>query len=315
MRFDFSKISDLSERMGFRNDRPPFEGLYIYVLLFFVGYLIADVSTLYMRGAMLPTGGVVARKLSRGSGLSSRNKGSQYSGIKEKNIFNADHKVPPALGENKKGGIMEDSNDPVKSSLPLNLVGTLVHGRAKMSVATIQVKGKKEVEPYKVGEEIKGMAEIKEIVREKVIFRNLRSRKLEFIKIKEDSKLKLGLAGGSQAPVAQLDQSEQTSFTFKRDDINKHLENLPQVLQDAKAIPHVEPSGEVGGFKLVAIKPGSIYEKLGLKRNDIIRGVNGEMVDTPQKAMELYQALKNADSIQLEVTRGGSSTTLNYSIE
>ena len=315
MRFDFSKITDLSERMGFRNDRPPFEGLYIYVLLFFIGYLIADATTLYMRGSMLPTGGVVARKLSRGSRFSKMNKGSQFSGIKEKNIFNADHKIPPSLGEMQKGGISEDSNDPVPTSLPLNLVGTLVHGAPSMSVATVQVRGKKEVEPYKVGEEIKGMAEIKEIVREKVIFRNLRSRKLEYIKIKEDSRLKLGLASGGSATVAQTAPSDKTEFTFKRDVINKHLENLPQVLQDAKAIPHVEPGGEIGGFKLVAIKPGSIYETLGLKRNDIIRGVNGESVDTPQKAMELYQALKNADNIQLQISRGGSDTTLNYSIE
>ncbi|MCJ8277344.1 MAG: general secretion pathway protein GspC, partial [Bdellovibrionales bacterium] len=152
--------------------------------------------------------------------------------------------------------------------------------------------------------------------RHKVIFRNLRNRKLEYIEIKENQKIRMTTAGPNK-PVEKGATADVTNFTFKRTEINKYLENLPQVLQDAKAVPYIAPGsgGEVAGFKLVAIKAGSIYEKLGLKRGDIIKGVNGESVDTPQKAMELYQALKSSDSIQLEVTRGGSSTTLNYSLE
>ncbi len=73
--------------------------------------------------------------------------------------------------------------------------------------------------------------------------------------------------------------------------------------------------GEVGGFKLIAIKPGSVYEKLGLKRDDIIKGVNGELVDSAQKAMELYQTLKSSDEIQLEIGRNGKTKTFSYTLE
>ncbi|MEM7646253.1 MAG: type II secretion system protein GspC, partial [Pseudomonadota bacterium] len=205
---------------------------------------------------------------------------------------------------------------PVPTSLPLNLVGTIIHGRDERSVATIQVKGK-DIQAVMVGEELDGMAEIKEITRYKVIFRNLRNRKLEYVEIKEESKIKMGVARGKSGPKPTVAQPAQTNFTFKRSEVNKYLENLPKVLQDAKAVPYVAPGsgGEVSGFKLVAIKSGSIYEKLGLKRGDVIKGVNGEPVDSPQKAMELYQALKSSDQIQLDIGRGGSNTTLNYSLE
>ena len=49
--------------------------------------------------------------------------------------------------------------------------------------------------------------------------------------------------------------------------------------------------GQVDGFTLVDIMPGSIYEQLGLQRNDVIKGVNGEGVNSPTKAMELYKSL------------------------
>lgn len=314
MNFNFSKLSGLGEKLGFRNPRPPFEGYYVYALLFFIGFLIADFGTTFIRGSMLPVGGITRVKSTGMRNYQAKRRASIYSSIKDKNIFNSDQFVPESLGSQKSGGGFEENLRPVLTSLPLELVGTIIHGRHEMSVATIQVRGK-DIQAVKEEEELEGMAKIREITRHQVIFRNLRNRKLEYIEIKEDNKIKMGVS--STKSVEVIGQGVKTNFSFKRSEINKYLDNLPQVLQDAKAVPYVTPGsgGEVSGFKLVAIKAGSIYEKLGLKRGDIIKGVNGEVVDTPQKAMELYQALKSSDEIQLEITRSGSPTTLNYRLE
>ncbi len=311
--FDLSRFSGLSTKLGLKNPRPPFEGAYIYILLFFIGILIADFTTTYVRAQMLPIGGVT-RVVPGGNRFQGKQtQASIFSNIKDKNIFNSDHFIPDSIGEKTSEEKGEETNDPIPTTLPLKLVGTIIHGARHLSVATVQISGK-DIQAVMEGEEVEGMAKIREIQRFKVIFRNLRSRKLEYIEIKDEGKLKMGIAsnGAPKEP-----EAEQTNFTFQRSEINKYLENLPRVLQDAKAVPYVAPGsgGEVSGFKIVAMKSGSIYEKLGLKRGDIIKGVNGEPVDTPQKAMELYQALKSADDIQLEVTRGGSSTTLNYRLE
>lgn len=314
-RFNFSKLSKLGDKLGLKNPRPPFEGAYIYILLFFIGVLIADFGTTFIRAKMLPVGGVTRVRPGNNRFQRRGRQASIFTSVKDKNIFNSDHFIPDSLGEKNTEESGEENTDPVPTSLPLKLVGTIIHGAPQLSVATVEVNGK-DIQAVVIEDEVEDMARIREIQRFKVIFRNLRNRKLEYIEIKEENALKMGLASPNTGGVQQP-QPEQTNFSFKRAEINKYLENLPRVLQDAKAVPYVEPGsgGEVSGFKLVALKSGSIYEKLGLKRGDIIKGVNGEAVDTPQKAMELYQALKSADDIQLEITRGGSPTTLNYSLE
>ncbi|MCJ8275295.1 MAG: hypothetical protein MJK18_00500, partial [Bdellovibrionales bacterium] len=148
--FDMSKFSGLSEKLGLKNPRPPFESFYIYGLLLFLGFLLADVGTTYLRGNMLPSAGVSQSRKAKTRKSKKKKNASLFSGIKEKNIFNADHVIPPSLGEKQNGDNFEDDSKPVLSSLPLELVGTLVHTRGFMSVATIQIKGKKDILPYQV---------------------------------------------------------------------------------------------------------------------------------------------------------------------
>ena len=242
-------------------------------------------------------------------------KASVFPSIKGKNIFNADHRIPNPIGKKEQ---QEKPGDqvPVPTTLPLKLLGTIVHSFREYSVATIQVRGKS-VKAVAVGKEIKGMARIQEILRYKVIFLNLQSQNLEYVEIKEKNRIKIGINQSPKATPSTDQKGDAKEFTFKRDEIEKYLDDLPKVLQDAKAVPYIIPGsgGEVGGFKLIAIKPGSVYEKLGLKKGDLIKKVNGESVDSPQKAMDLYHALKSSDEIRLEIGREGTTTTLNYKVQ
>lgn len=311
MAFNFRNFSGVS----FKGSRPPYESAYIYILLFFVGMLISDFATTYSRSKMLPVGGITKSANRRNTGPRKQKVASIWSNLRDRNIFNSDHFLAPTLSEKTGGQGGEDGNNtPVATSLPIKLIGTIIHGAREKSVATVQVNNK-DIEAVVENDEIEDMAKIRDIQRYKVIFRNLRNRKLEYIEIVEDNKITMGVAKKNN--VSGVAEPAKTNFTFKRAEINKYLENLPKVLQDAKAVPYIAPGsgGEVSGFKLVAIKSGSIYETLGLKRGDIIKGVNGEPVDTAQKAMELYQALKNTDNIQLEISRDGSTANLQYQLE
>ncbi len=313
--FCLSGISDLLEKLGFKKARPPLENYYIYFLLFFISFLIADFMTTSVRNKMMPKG-VGGKKAHRTPKHSLPKRVSVFPGISEKNIFNEDHFIPKPFGIGREN-FQETDDLPVPTSLPLKLLGTIIHSVEDQSVATVQVSGKN-IRAIMKGEEVDNMFKTHTISRHKVVFRNLQNQKLEYMEIKEKDKLKIGvLKNKPSSPTSSVVSSEPTEFRFKRDEINKHLENLPKVLQDAKAVPYITPGsgGEVGGFKIIAIKAGSVYEKLGLKRDDIIKGVNGEMVNSAQKAMELYQILKNSDEIQLEIGRNGEPKTLNYTVE
>ncbi len=239
----------------------------------------------------------------------------QYSKIPERNIFNADGKIPDPI--TAEGGGQGDFIDapPVASQLPLKLEGTLVHANPKKSVASIALKNKNEVQTFMVDYEIEGMARVTAIERRKVIFRNLNNQRLEYIDIPKDNAITFGVKDPKVAG-EEVKREGEFDFTMSRSDITKYTADLGSILQQARMVPNIVPGsgGRVDGFRFVAIQPGSIYEKLGFKPMDVIKSVNNEPVNSPTKAMELYNALKSEGKIRLTVERNGREEQFNYNI-
>lgn len=287
--------------------RPPIEKLSIYGLLALFALMIADFSILNIRPRMLPAQPPPARHIQQSfTPMTDR---SVYNIVTSHNIFNADQKIADPFGAAEGAKAPADA-PPVPTQLPLQLLGTIVHVNPMRSVATISVKSKSDQMAFRVTQTIpENLATVEKIERNKVIFRNKANQRLEFIEIKEDTKFNFGQAA---APVAtkhgEVLQTSDTDFSIKNADIKKFTNDLPSVLQSARAVQ------VPGGFRIEEIMPNSIFEKLGLKPGDTIRGVNGEAVDNPAKAMELYNQLRTANSIKLDIERGGQRQTNNYSI-
>ncbi len=288
--------------------RPPFEKLAIYALLALFALMIADFSILSVRPRMLPAQPPPARHIQQS--MMPMTDRSAYNVVTSRNIFNADQKIPTPFGATEGGPKAPADAPPVPTQLPLQLLGTIVHVNPMRSVATINLKSKNEQMAFRVAQTIpENLAVIEKIERNKVIFRNKATMRLEYVEIKEDAKFNFGQAAAI-APVkhGEVSQTSDTDFSIKNADIKKFTNDLPSVLQSARAVP------VPGGFRIEEIMPNSIFEKLGLKPGDTIRGVNGEMVDTPAKAMEMYNQLRTANSIKLDIERGGQRQQNNYSI-
>jgi general secretion pathway protein C len=286
--------------------RPPIETVAIYALIALLGLIFADFAILEIRPRMLPSQPPPARKLSPTSTpLADR---GTYNIITSHNIFNADKKIAEPVGA-KSGAVPIDA-PPVPSQLPLVLLGTIVHIDPLRSVATINMKSKNNQMAFRVDHVIPdNLAKVTKIERNKVIFRNLATQRLEFIEIKDDAKINFGVTGFQPKANGEVKQVGDTDFELKSDDVKKLTGNLPELLQQARAIP------VPGGFKVLDIQPGSIYERLGIKPNDIINGVNGEVIDTPAKAMDAYNGLRNSPNISLQIERNGQRQNLNYNIK
>lgn len=295
-----------------KNQRPPLEKWYPYLLFVFIGYCVADLAILSYRDLLLPSGAPPARPTKTiEQNFAAR---GNYNTITTRNIFASDGVIPDALRiEGEKG---KKDLPPVPSSLPLTLVGTMVHSNPAKSIAAIEMKGKNMVVSVAVGRELEGLATVEAIERQKVIIRNMNSGNLEYIEIKKDGKVSFGSAKPNISGGTEIQQVGETSFTLKRADVLKYTNDLPSVLMQARAVPNRVPgTGEINGFRLLDMQPGSIYEQLGLQRNDVIMNVNGTAVDSPAKAMELYQALKMENKIDIMVERNGKKTNLNYNIQ
>ena len=294
--------------------RPPFEGFYLYVLALCIGYWIADLSVLYIRPSLLPTQPPPMRPTRQMKNTFTDI--SRYMPLTSRNIFNDDGKIAPKLTPN--GDIPMNEGEAILSQLPFKLEGTLVHSDNKKSVATITLKTKNEARAVTVDQDLDNMAKITRIERRKVIFRNLNNNRLEYIDIPKDTAVTFGVkepvVSGAGEDVLKKGEFD---FIMRRADIAKYTSDLGSILQQARMVPNIVPGsgGRVDGFRFVAIQPNSIYEKLGFKPMDVIKKVNGEDINSPTKAMELYNALKSEGRISISVDRNGREENFKYDIQ
>ncbi len=102
-------------------------------------------------------------------------------------------------------------------------------------------------------------------------------------------------------------------FHFQRVWVDEQLTNFEQLLNDARVVP--TKKGGKSYFMFQYIKDESIYEKLGLKQNDIILDINGFLVDTIGKALKLLEILQSEREIAIKIEREGKPVQFHYYID
>jgi len=118
----------------------------------------------------------------------------------------------------------------------------------------------------------------------------------------------------SEKSITKESHSEQgNTFHFQRVWVDEQLANFEQLLNDARVIPTTK--GKKPYFMFQYIKKESIYEKLGLKKNDIILEINGFIVDSVGKALKLLEVLQSEREISLKVERDGKAVGFHYYID
>ena len=99
-----------------------------------------------------------------------------------------------------------------------------------------------------------------------------------------------------------------------RDEIEKAMENLGQLMEQATLRPHIE-DGNAAGISITGIKPNAIFRKMRLRNGDIITGVNGKSIESVEDAVKVVEQLSSGSDIQLQIKRRGREQSLDYSIE
>lgn len=223
----------------------------------------------------------------------------------------------PDVKEPEQEQLVDLNAAPVKSSLRVRLLGTLVSALPAWSIASIQDAVTQKTETFMVGDRIQN-AEILEIEREQVIILNGTRR--EYINNEA------GDGSGPPPPVAAavtppssnnlgtgIRALSDNEYEVPRGEIDKTLSNLNDVAMQARIVPAFK-DGQAHGFKLFSIRPDSIYSKIGVQNGDVIRRINGYDLNSPEKALEVYSKLKEAGRIEIELERNGSVLRKTYTI-
>ena len=234
-----------------------------------------------------------------------------YKAILARNIFNSSGEaLAPAA-------TAVDLEKLKQTELKLKLWGT-VTGEARDAYAVIEdIKGRQQ-NLYRVGDTVQN-AVVKLILRARVVLNvdghdeilameEMRSRKSgrPTRKISQAP----GAAVGKRLPVSRYPRK----IRLKGEQIQKAMENLGQLMSQAKLRPHIE-GGQPAGISITGIKPNALFKKMRLRNGDIITGVNGDAIQSVEDALRVFDQLSSGSNIQLQIKRRGREQTLDYSIE
>jgi len=296
----------------------------LYALLIFVGFVIADLLILAYRDMFLPDQ-APPKKAAR-SGDFRANDRSQYSVITTRNLFSSKGEIPDPLRlQNQAADSGQPKDDtPVPSSLPITLLGTLVHSNPAKSVAAVEIKSKNMSGSFTVGAEMEGLARLEKVERGIIYFRNLNNQMLEYIelnkgnnKVSFDGNAKPATSTTPLAPAGkEVVSTAPNTYEVKRSDLNKYLNDMSSLLMQARAIPNRDPnSGEINGFRLVDFQPDSIFGQLDIPRGAVIKGANGNPITSIQDAMTNFNNFKTSNLIKLNLEINGSDVTKTYNVK
>jgi general secretion pathway protein C len=103
-------------------------------------------------------------------------------------------------------------------------------------------------------------------------------------------------------------------YRIPQEDLRDAFDNMSHLLTQVRVVPNFS-SGEPDGFKLLSIKKGSLIDRAGLRDGDILKRVNGIEIDSPEKAFEVYEQVRNEPVISVEIVRGGRKRTFSYEVK
>jgi membrane-associated protease RseP (regulator of RpoE activity) len=112
---------------------------------------------------------------------------------------------------------------------------------------------------------------------------------------------------------AGIRKLSDTSWEIDRALIDKGLANPMAVSRGARVVPAIK-NGKPDGFKLYAIRPSSFYAKIGLMNGDTIQRINGMDLTSMDLALKVYQKVKDAKVVVVDIIRRGKPVTQTYRI-
>ena len=205
---------------------------------------------------------------------------------------------------------------PIRSSLHGTLIGTAIADPHLYSLCQITNPDLNETQVYAMGDKYQS-ARIYRIEKERVLFDH--DGVNEYIDASGPGAASLyppipGVAPVQRGEAGGVRQLSERQYVMARSELNGAITNLPDLATKARIVPSFK-NGVADGFKLFSIVPDSLYAKIGIQNGDVIRRINGYEMSSPDKALEIYQKLRDASRIEVEIERRGETLRNSYSIE
>lgn len=171
---------------------------------------------------------------------------------------------------------------------------------------TIEEKSRTQSHILAYGEEIDGYVLFK-LFKNYVLFKkNNKEYKLE-IKEKEISNFDMNQNN-------QQIEEKENGAVVKREYLNSYISNVEKIWSNI-SIQELRNGDKIEGFKIENINKDSVFEKLGLKKGDVIKSVNNNVLSSYAEAFKVYNNIENTKYLNIEILRNNEVVELNYEID
>jgi type II secretory pathway component PulC len=140
----------------------------------------------------------------------------------------------------------------------------------------------------------------------------------------------IGCGGAQPATTAPVEESSLAAIneaptrapapacpgdTISRADLTAVLDAGPAPLLAMVETRPRHRGGRFIGFEIVDFTGGEPPSCPALRTGDVLVSVNGRPIERPEHYFEVFQLLRSAAELKIEIVRGGKPTTLSYTIK
>lgn len=95
--------------------------------------------------------------------------------------------------------------------------------------------------------------------------------------------------------------------------LDHYAKNMDDIYKDI-GIAESKKGKDIDGFKITFVRKDSHFAKLGVKRGDILKSINGQEINSYNVAFDIYKNIQSVQNLTLVVERDKEEVELEYEI-
>ena len=208
------------------------------------------------------------------------------------------------------------AGQPAVATAPTELVllGTAT-GSYRETFALVRHTAKQEERVFRLGESVFDAGRLVQVNREQA-FIEIGGKKVELLTPMTPPSVAAPVAAATPTRQAQpggVTNLGGNNFVIDQRALNAALDKIGQAMTDARLLPS-QKDGKVEGFRASEVKPGGVFGMVGIRNGDVVLRLNDFAIDSPDKALQSFIALKGQSRLKLDMIRDGQPVTFNYDI-
>lgn len=199
----------------------------------------------------------------------------------------------------------QDPENAPLSSANLVLAGTIATQDPKHGIAIISDGGPSKV--YSVGDNVNGAALHSVYLDHVILDRNGTLETLVLPRL---------IAGNRAGPRISRRIGPDARTVEAVENVRRMVQQDPGLLdQVMRTVPSYDNSaGKLRGFRAYPGRNRAIFNKLGLQPGDLVTSINGQPLDDPQHAQEVFNTIQTSNTVSVTLERGGQKQEITLNI-